>query len=223
MEAGHIFREGFEELMRTFGSTLIIHTGWNTLNQAFVEVQGMKNNQKNRPDKVMFQFPQAVNEVQTGSIIQMKGARDLFRVVDTEDKIIAGVFVHFTAHVEKLQADGTPVQSQKHGVVFNAPVQGGVQIGGYKNVQSIQVQNSDLARAVSELRVLLQKAQIPEINRDDGMEALQRIEALGSKPKSNEVYTRVKDRLEVVKNVFAISKDVALIAAPYIDQIARFF
>ncbi|HEY6185775.1 MAG TPA: hypothetical protein VIW67_26270 [Terriglobales bacterium] len=85
MEFGKTMREGFEEMVRMLGCTVQIYKNLGTRDQKVTEVRGLKNSEKNRPDKVIFQFLEAL-DIQNGDILQQKGTRDLWRVIDTEDE-----------------------------------------------------------------------------------------------------------------------------------------
>ena len=73
------------------------------------------------------------------------------------------------------------------------------------------------------LRELLQKAEVPELDKEEAGHALDRISQLARKEKTPEVAGKIKEKLEVVKTVFDIAKDVGAAAAPYIALVAQMF
>jgi hypothetical protein len=58
-------------------------------------------------------------------------------------------------------------------------------------------------------------------DREDATHALDRVTELAKRAKTDEVVKRTKEKLDFVKSVFEVAKDVAQVAAPYIDSIAR--
>jgi hypothetical protein len=98
MSDGLIFKQGFDMLLAHHGGNVLIHKGWGTPNQKTQKVRAIKNSEKDRPNDVMFQFPKQM-DIQVGDVIQQEGARDLWEVVDTEDHVHLGIYVHFEAKV----------------------------------------------------------------------------------------------------------------------------
>ena len=220
MNLGPQFKQSFKEILRLAGCTVLIHRRWGKESQETFETRGMKNNEKSRPDKVMFQFPEALG-IQIGDILQQKGARDLWRVVDLEDHVSDDVYVNFEAKVEKCSGPTqgpTPGRTQ---VIVHGPVYGGLQVGSPHSTQNISLQVPQVDENICELRKLLNEATISDLDREEAVLALDRIAQLSQKEKSPEVMSKLKERLEFVKTTFDLAKDIGGVAAPYIAAIMQ--
>lgn len=224
MGAGDNFRNVLKNMLERFGQTVIVYNNWGQPNQTSFEVQGLKNSEKDKPQNVVFQFKDRIN-IQVGSILQLKLGKDLWKVVDTEDFVIADTFVHFEARVVKILPNGKEIQTHSKGqAIFNAPVYGGVQVGGSQNVQSVSVNLlSDVSETVKKLIEAITNSTLPELKKGDAIEALNRLPELTNKPQTNEVLERVKTRLDLVKTTFDLAKDLAPIAGPLILVLYRLF
>src|SRR5438552_17570029 len=95
MSTGSMFKHGFEVLMQQFGESILVHRNTDTGMQSSTH-QGMKNNEKNNTNKVMFQFLERV-DVRVGDVLQQEGSRDLWEVYEIEDKVIGGTFINLNA------------------------------------------------------------------------------------------------------------------------------
>jgi hypothetical protein len=102
MSSGLMFKQGFEVLMQEFGGPISVHRDFGTDKQSSATYRGMKNNEKNNPNKIMFQFPELV-DVRVGDVLQQEGARDLWEVYEVEDKVISGTFINLNAWVHKVE------------------------------------------------------------------------------------------------------------------------
>jgi hypothetical protein len=228
MSIGDDFKHAFNEMVDIMGCTVLIHKNWGTPHQQTFEVRGLKNNEKNRRDKVMFQFPEAL-DIQVGDILQQKGARDLWRVTDIEDDIHDDVYVNFEAKVEKFSGEPTPKvaggqparASSPSQVVIHGSVYGGIQLHSPNATQNISVQMLQVDENVQRLRDLLQKAPIADLDREEALLALDRIGQLARKERTPDVVGKIKGKLELVKATFDVAKDIAQVAAPYIGAIAQ--
>lgn len=224
MSAGHQFRDGFNHFLERLGQTIIVHNNWGQPNATSFEVCGLKNNEKGKPQNVMFQFKERV-DIKVGSVLQLKQGNDLWRVVDTEDEIVNDTFIYFEAKVVKMSPDGKDVQTgSKSQAIFNAPVYGGVQVGGSQNVQNISIDSqSNVAELTAKLVDLIKQSSVPDLNKDDAIEALQRLPDLANKNQTEEVLTRVKTRLDIVKTAIDMGKDLAPIAPPLLLALSKLF
>lgn len=101
MSIGDNFKQAFKMIFELSAGPMLIHKRYGTPQVETVEIRGMKNNEKGRLDKVMFQFPERQN-IEVGDVLQVKGANDLWRVIDTEEDIQNGVYVNFEAKVQKI-------------------------------------------------------------------------------------------------------------------------
>lgn len=209
-------------MLETLGETIVVFNNWKQPNETSFEVIGLKNNEKGKPDKVMFQFKDRI-DVHVGSVLRLKLGSDLWRVVDTEDTIIADTFIHFEAKVAKMLPDGSDARPTSRGqAVFNAPVYGGVQVGGQQNVQSVNVNTSaDVSILIEKLIETISKSPVPELDREDAVEALKRVQELSTKPQTQEVVERIKARLEIVKTAIELVKDLAPVALPLLGTLAK--
>jgi len=208
--------------MRHLGCTILIHKHWGTPNQQTTEARGLKNSEKNRPNNVMFQFPEAM-EIQAGDILQQKGARDLWRVTDVEDQIHGDVYVSFEAKVVKFSGSADRPTSSRSHVIVQGSVYGGIQLDSPHATQNVSVQVLQIDENLRHLRELLQKATIPELDKEEAGHALDRISQLSRKERSPDVVSKLKEKLDLVKTTFAVAKDIATTAAPYIAAIAQAF
>ncbi len=95
-----MFKQGFEVLMQQFGEPILVHRDFGKPQQNSATYRGMKNNEKNNRNKIMFQFPEAV-DVRVGDVLQQKAARDLWEVYELEDHVVSGTFINLNAWVHK--------------------------------------------------------------------------------------------------------------------------
>ena len=214
-----IFKHFFDES----GQTITVHNDWNTPNASSFDTRALKN-RKTDTKRDVFQSPKRI-DIRRGSVLQIKGSQDLWRVVDTEDRIIAGEYVNFEAYVEKVDEQGNAVWPNSEGkAVFNAPVHGGVQVGGHNNTQNINItSNSSVDEVVNKLVEVLRSSSLPELEKEDAIEAAQRLPQLAEKEKSTEVLERAKSRLEVIKSTVETGKQVSEIAAPLLTWLINYF
>ena len=222
MSNGRLFRQGFEMLLQALGGTVLIHRNWGTSEIETREVRGLKNNEEGKPDKVMFQFGEQL-DIRHGDILQVKSARDLWRVIEIEDEVQADVYVNLTARVVKASEAQTQPQPALSTVVIQGSVYGGVQVGTTNSIQTVNVEHVAVVDAVSKLKGLIAPSSIPELDREEAMAALDRIESLSKKEKTPDVVSLAKDKLSVVKSAVSIAKDLALVAAPYLNELGKFF
>ncbi len=218
---GEIFKNGFNQIMEQLGQTIIVHKNWGQPEASNFEVRGLKNSEKNIPHNVIFQFNERIN-LTVGSVLQLKGGSDLWRVVDTEDHIVADTYVSFKAKVVKIFANGEEIQKRiTSQAVFNAPIYGGVQIGGERNIQNISLSN--VVDIVAKLDELLKSSSLPELEKEDAIEAISRIPELAKKEQSGDVLERVKTRLDIVKSTIEVSEDIAKKALPLVAILYKLF
>jgi hypothetical protein len=211
------------KMMHLAGCTIIVHKAWGTPEHSSFEVRGLKNSEKNRPQKVIFQFPESI-DVQVGDFLQQKGARDMWRVVEVEDELQDDVYILFEARVEKATGNGAELTRQSRpSVVIQGHVYGGVQIDSPNANQHVSVQLLQVDENIRKLRELMQNMSVDELEREDGLAALERISQLARKPKTPDVIKKAKEKLELVKAMFDLAKDVGTVAAPYITLLANAF
>ena len=213
---GQQIRSAYMQALKTTGQTIVVHNNWDTEDVTSFETLGMTGSK--------FGFPEPV-AVRKGSVLQVKGSRDLWRVMDTEDHIQGGEFIYLSAIVEKIDAQGHPARPSATGnAIFNAPVHGGVQVGGHQNVQHISVgANQSIDALVAQLVEVLQSSGLPDLEKDDAIEAAQRLPQLAQKEQTPDVVQRVKDRLEIIQSSLAIASSVAATAAPIYEALRSYF
>jgi len=221
MSIGHQFRQGFEMILQQMGGTVIVYKNWGTPDETSFQVRGLKNNEKNRPSKVMFQFAERI-DAQPGDVLQQKGATDLWRVVDVEDTIETDVFVLFEAKVEKLTARRGDWNRASQ-VFVNGPNYGGIQVAGSHSTQAMSVEAARIDENLGKLRALVNKLSLNELDQEEVSLAIDRLSQLARKPRSEEVIAKAKERLDLVKSIFEVSKDFAALAAPSIGVVSQFF
>ena len=222
MNVGRQFKVGFDRIMKLMGGTVLIHKNWGNPNQQTTEVRGLKNSEKNRPNAVMFHFSEAM-DIHPGDILQQKEARDLWRVTEVEDTIHSDVYINFEAKVEKFSGSAVRPASGRSQVIIQGSVYGGIQLDSPHATQNVSVQVLKIDENLRQLRELLQKASILELDKEEASQALDRIAQLSRKEQSPEVVSKLKEKLELVKTTFDIAKDIAVTAAPYIAAIAQAF
>ncbi|WPD23453.1 MAG: hypothetical protein SD837_02570 [Candidatus Electrothrix scaldis] len=217
---GRQFKRGFDMLFRKMKCTVYVHKKYGTNEQTTAEYQALKNNEKNRPSKVMFQFPERI-DIDVGDMIQQKSANDLWEVYETEDTVIGDVFIHFEAKVNKAGA-AKPFQ---HGgnVIIQGSNYGAIQSHSPQSTQNVVVNNTNISYPIGELRKLLDTDAIDELDREECHAALSRIEELATRPTDPRITERIKQKLDIVNGTFAVAKNVADFAAPYVGVIAAAF
>lgn len=150
---GEAFREGFEAIFEVMAQTIIVHDNFNTLEATSYEVQGLKNTEGKSSKQVVFQFLDQL-DIQVGSVLQVKGSRDYWKVIDTEDIVEDGTFINFEARVEKINVAGQPTRPSSRGnTTYKTEIHlrdstiGVLNTGEIKDVQSISVNVSTLAES----------------------------------------------------------------------------
>jgi hypothetical protein len=210
---------GFEMIMRTQGTAVLIHKNYGTANQTTREVRGLKNSEERRPEKVIFQFSE-IEEIKRGDFLQVKGSRDLWQVTETEDEVDDGIVICFEARVEKV--DGARSVHPRD-VVINGHVYGGVQVGNQNSTQTVSVHLTQLNESVAKLKQLVSESGVSSLEKEDAILALERISQLAAKEKSPEVVAKAKEKLELVRSTIGAAVDLSKIAAPYIAMLGEHF
>lgn len=214
-----IFKTGFSRLFQQFSGMVEVHKKWGTTEEATFEVRAMKNNEKGRPSKVMFQFPERL-DVSVGDVIQQKGGADLWRVAETEDRIVADEYVYFEAKVEKMNA--APSRSAAPtSVIIHGPNYGGIQVASNNAVQNVSVEIRAIQENIDKLQDLSSRLDASELDREELNLALDRVVQLSQKRPSGELLVKVKDKLDFISSIFKSSVSVYDSAKPYIAAIAH--
>jgi hypothetical protein len=210
------------DLFAQFASTVTVYRNYGSERVTSFELKAMKNNEKNRPEKVMFQFDRQA-DVQVGDVIQQKKSRDLWQVYEVEDDVLDGILILFEAKVRKYPGTSLPrLEPRNVAITVQGHLMGGVQVNSPNSSQNVILANvSALGNNVVKLKELLADKRIAEIDREDASQALDRVAELSKRAKTDEVVKRTKEKLDFVKSVFEVAKDIAQVAAPYIESIAR--
>lgn len=107
---------------------------------------------------------------------------------------------------------------------FNAPV-GAIQQGGQNNTanvnQNIGLPNCD--ELVAKLSELIQSSSLSDLDKEDTIEAANRLPELAKKEQSLEVIERVKQRLELINNTLKPAQELYNKAKPFLLELYTFF
>ena len=118
---------------------------------------------------------------------------------------------------ESIRNPGKPTEHFTPSITqhFNAPVHGGVQVGGHKNTQNVNItSNSTVDEVVGKLVEVLKSSSLPDLEKEDAIEAAQRLPQLAEKEQSTEVLERAKSRLEIIKSTVETGKQLSEVAGP---------
>lgn len=209
-------------LFNSNASTVTVFRDYSSDRARSFELKAMKNNEKNRRDKVMFQFDRQV-DVQIGDVIQQKNSRDLWQVYEVEDFVLDDIVIDFEARVRKYPGTSLPRRETANvAITVQGHLMGGVQVNSPNSSQSVILANaSKIGNDVAKLKELLADTRIPQLDREDAGQALERVAELSKREKTEDVIKRTKEKLDFVKSVFGVAKDIAQVAAPYIESIVR--
>jgi hypothetical protein len=148
---GEALREAFEAKLEALGQAFIVHSNLNTPDASQVEVTGLIKTEGRSTGRMVFQFLDPI-DIQAGSILQIKGGRDYWKVVDTEDVVKYGTLVKFEVYVEKVNIAGQPTRSSSRGnttykteIHLSNSTVGILNTGEIEDVRSISVNVSTLA------------------------------------------------------------------------------
>lgn len=220
--SGENFKSAFQHFYSSYGQVVTIIRNYGFSEESSFELRALKNNKKGRPDDVMFQFPEAV-DIRVDDIIRLKQGRDLWKVYDVEDKIIGEIYVNFEAKVVKVNPSGIELtKNKKEHTIFNAPIYGGVQVGGQNNYQevSVNIQN-EIDKILSELQKIISNSNIEEIQKEDAEEAIIRISKLSKQEKNEQTINRIKTRIELLKEIINTVKELAPLATPLLLSLSK--
>jgi len=221
MSVGQMHRQGFTVLFEQFAGIVTVYREYGSERARSFEIKAMKNNEKNRLDKVMFQFDRQA-DVQIEDVIQQKNSRDLRQGMKSKT-ILWTKFILFEAKVRKYPGMALPRHEHRNvAITVQGDLIGGVQVNSPHSSQRVGVENmSTIAKDVAALRELLNDRRIPQIDREDACQALERAVELSKRERNSDVVKRTTEKLDFVKGVFAVAKDIPQVAGPYIDSIAR--
>lgn len=189
-DIGEALREAFEAKLEALGQPFIVHSNLNTPDASQIEVNGLIESEGRSTGRMVFQFLDPI-DVQAGSILQIRGGRDYWKVVDTEDIVKYGVLVKFEVYVEKVNIAGQPTRSSSRGnttykteIHLSNSTVGILNTGEIEDVQSISVNistlaesgHAEMAKAIKELTEAVAASQ--ELSADERAYVLENLEEL---------------------------------------------
>jgi hypothetical protein len=100
----------------------------------------------------------------------------------------------------------------------------GVQAGTQNSSQSISINVSqDFDNSVSELLNLVRSAPLPDLQKDDVIEAIERLPKLAKMEKTPDVIDTAKKKLDLVKTTLEVGTNLATVAMPYLQYLYTWF
>ena len=205
-------------LMDQFGGQIVVRRNVGTANESSATLRGMKNNEKNNRNKIMFQFPDPA-DVRVGDILQQQNSRDLWEVYEVEDIVMSGTFINLNAWVHKKEGTLGRQFAADPSIVIAGDNLGGIRIAGSKSNQSMNVTASAIRGEIAALRKVADEARdIEALDKEEMNLALDRIEELSMRKQSAGIVQRIKAKLDFVKVAMDVSERAA-VAAPYIAAI----
>ena len=110
---------------------------------------------------------------------------------------------------------------------FNSPNAGGVPIWEPEIANTTPVplltENAPIHEAALKLIEMLNSSTIPELDREEAILALQRVQQLAAKKKESAVIKLAKEKLYLIKNTMEMSKGIAELGTPYLETVSEFF
>ncbi len=110
---------------------------------------------------------------------------------------------------------------------FNSPNQGGVPIWEPETISNIAISatsaNAPFHAAALKLIEMVNSSTIPELDREEAVLALQRVQQLVEKKKDTLVVKLAKEKLYLIKNTLEMSKGIAELGAPHLEIISEYF
>ncbi len=122
------------------------------------------------------------------------------------------------SHVNENEHTNQPASIVVHGHVI-----GGIQSNSPNSTQVIVTTLSKIDESVSKLKELVEKSSIAELDKEETVAALTRLQQLAQKPKSAEVIAKAKEKIEIVRNTIETAAELSKIAVPYIAMLANHF
>jgi hypothetical protein len=218
-------RAGYEIQLNLRGQTVFAHTNFGTPEVQTIELRGLKDTGQSNRRQVVFKFPNQA-DIFTGTVLQIKGSRDFWKVTDTEDLIHDDTYIYLEAWVEKINEQGTHMRLNAEGkAIFNGPVSGQVQIGGQGNSQSVTITNTtnpDFAAAINSIIGLVRDSSISELDKEDIIADAERLHQLSQKEPSPDVVDRAKKKFDLLKSALEVG-ELAVKAGPYLALVGKAF
>ena len=216
MDIGKSLRPPIEQLFQQNKSDIIVYKDYEHDKQNVLEFVGMKNNEKGRSDKVMFQFLEYV-DIEVGDVLQQKHARTLWKVYELDENIVGNTLLFFEVKVRKLDAMTSIPRS-----VTITNVSGNVQIGGHNAQQSIAVNNA-VNNAINELQELVKEGSFSEEQKESLADALDVIANAIDKDKTPTLLERIHKKISLISDIFQRSKELAITSVPFIKTVCDYY
>lgn len=100
----------------------------------------------------------------------------------------------------------------------------GVQAGTQNSSQTISINVSqEFDNSVSELLNLVRSAPLPDLQKDDVIEAIERLPKLAKMEKTPDVIDTAKKKLDLVKTTLEVGTNLATVAMPYLQYLYTWF
>ena len=173
------------------------------------------------PDKLL--LSKGRSSIERGHQFQYQEGSEWWEVVDKEEEMSGDdVLIGYLITAESVGQDRKRMKKRDEAtVVIHGPVTGGVQVGGSHNVQTVTV-NQHFNESFNRLREAIEGSpELTTYQKQDAIEALDKLPALAKEERSEGVIKRAKEKLELVKSIISIGKDLAIVAMPYLEAIAK--
>lgn len=122
----------------------------------------------------------------------------------------------------EISRDSVAITSGNIAVTVQGHVTGGIQVNSPNSSQTVILAAASLIENdLSKLKELLADTRITAIDREDALQALERVAELSKREKTDDALKRANEKLDFVKRVFEVYKDIADVAAPYIASVVR--
>lgn len=151
------------------------------------------------------------------------GGNDWWEVIDREEEWSgANEMIGHLVTVERVGKDRKrTARKNEPGVVIGGSFIGALQVGGSHNVQVVSV-NQTFDESFNKLRKAIEGSEeITKWQKEDAVDALCKLPALAKEERTDGAIKRAKEKLEVVKSAISIGKDLAVIAMPYLEALAK--
>ena len=141
----HSLKNSATRMINKYGSTIILHNNFGLPDATIDEARGYKTSEGE------FLFSERVN-IKQGTVLQIKGSNELWRVYDTNEEIAANKLVLFKVAVAKFEEGQAINRNSQESlrvsggfthIIFERPVTGGVQVGGSNNTQRISLNDEE--------------------------------------------------------------------------------
>jgi hypothetical protein len=114
---------------------------------------------------------------------------------------------------------GRPGQGDVHFTV-NAPVQGGILFNSpHAQQTNTAVNGSVVTPQIAELKGLFNQSDVDQLEKEEALEALERIEELCKSEKTPQILIKIKEKLDLVTSIASSVASLSAQAAPYIAAI----